>query len=72
MAKMELKRTKPSLKAAKVRRRPKANQFRDSSESLRRISNERLATEAGLRALRDLQKLGGLEDVFGRTGPRSR
>ncbi len=70
MSKAVLKRNNRSLRAAKVRPR-KALQSR-SSEAVRRISEERLATDMGLRALQDLQKFGGLEDVFGRAGPRSK
>jgi hypothetical protein len=39
---------------------------------VRRVINERLAVEAGLQALRDLRRLGGPEDVFGRAATNSR
>jgi hypothetical protein len=60
------------LEVTKVRRLRKTLQSRSNSEAVRRLIDERLAVEAGLQALQDLRKLGGLEDVFGRVVPRSR
>jgi hypothetical protein len=71
MSKVALTRTNLLLEVAKVRRLRRALQSRSNSEAVRRIIDERLATEAGLQALQDLRKLGGLEDVFGRIAPKS-
>ena len=72
MSKVALTRTNLLLEVAKVRRLRKTLQSRSNSEAVRRLIDERLAVEAGLQALQDLQKLGGLEDVFGRITPKSR
>jgi hypothetical protein len=66
MSNSTLTRTNLLLEAAKVRRLRKALGSRSNSEAVRRAINERLAVEAGLQALRDLRRHGGLEDVFGR------
>ena len=72
MSKIALTRTNLLLETGKVRRLRKALGSVSNSEAVRRVINERLAVEAGLRALRDLRTLGGLEDVFGRAVPKSR
>jgi hypothetical protein len=72
MSKIALTRTNLLLEVGKVRRLRKALRSRSNSEAVRRAIDERLALEAGLRALRNLRKLGGLEDVFGRVPARRR
>jgi hypothetical protein len=72
MSKVALTRTNLVLETAKVRRLRKALGSASNSEAVRRAINERLAVEKGLRALRDLQRLGGLEDVFGRAATNTR
>lgn len=59
------------LEPQKVRRLRKALRSRSNSDAVRLVIGERLAVETGLKALRKLRKLGGLEDVFYRTPPRS-
>lgn len=66
MSKTALKRTNLLLETRKVGRLRKALRSRSNSEAVRRVIDERLAAESGLKALRNLRKLGGLEDVFGR------
>lgn len=66
MGKIVLKRTNLLLETGKVARLRKALRSRSNSEAVRQVIDERLAAEAGLRALQQLRKLGGLEDVFGR------
>jgi len=61
-----LTRTNLLLEVGKVRRLRKALQSRSNSEAVRLVIDERLAVEVGLQALRNLQKLGGLVDIFGR------
>ena len=72
MSNVALTRTNLLLETAKVRRLRKALGSPSNSEAVRRVINERLAVEAGLQALRDLRRLGGPEDVFGRTVTNSR
>lgn len=72
MSKTALTRTNLLLEVGKVRRLRKALQSRSYTEAVRRAIDERLAMEAGLRALRSLRKLGGVEDVFGRLPARRR
>ena len=72
MSSLPLTRTNLLLDTAKVRRIRKALQARSNSEAVRRLIDERLAVEAGLRALQDLRRLGGLEDVFGRAPSKNR
>ena len=71
-SKAALTRTNLLLETAKVRRLRKALGSPSNSEAVRRVINERLAVEAGLQALRDLRRLGGPEDVFGRAATNSR
>jgi hypothetical protein len=66
MSKAPLTRTNLLLETGKIRRLRKALQSRSNSEAVRRAVDERLAVETGLAALRNLRKLGGPEDVFGR------
>jgi len=61
-----LTRTNLLLEAGKVRQLRRALQSRSNSEAVRLVIDERLAVEAGLQALRNLGKLGGPVDVFGR------
>jgi hypothetical protein len=61
-----LRRTNLVLEIEKVRRLRKALRSRSNSEAVRLVIDERLAAETGLQALRNLQKFGGLEDVFNR------
>ena len=72
MSKVALTRTNLLLETTKVRRLRKALGSASNSEAVRRVINERLAVEAGLQALRDLRRLGGPEDVFGRAATNSR
>ncbi len=66
MSRRALKRTNLLLEVGKIRRLRKALRSRSNSEAVRRVIDERLAVEAGLKALRSLRKLGGFEDVFAR------
>jgi len=72
MHKSALKRTNLLLETAKVRRLRETLGSPSNSDAVRRAINERLAVESGLRALRDLRRYAGLEDVFGRTANNSR
>ena len=72
MHKPALKRTNLLLETAKVRRLRETLGSPSNSDAVRRAIDERLAVEAGLRALRDLRRLGALEDVFGRLATKSR
>jgi hypothetical protein len=72
MSKAALTRTNLLLETGKIRRLRKALQSRSNSEAVRRAVDERLAVETGLAALRNLRKLGGLEDVFGRARAKKR
>lgn len=63
MTRARLTRTNLLLEVQKVRRLRKALQARSNSEAVRTVIEERLAVEAGLQALRRLQKCGGLEDL---------
>jgi hypothetical protein len=67
MSRAALTRTNLLLETGKVRRLRKALRSRSNSEAVRRVIEERLAVEAGLNALQNLRKLGGLEDAFVRT-----
>jgi len=69
--KKAIRRTNLLLDLGKVRQLRKALRLRSNSEAVRWAIDERLAIEAGLNALRDLRKLGGLEDVFGRAFAKS-
>jgi hypothetical protein len=66
MGKVALTRTNLMLEVAEVRRQRRTLQSRNNSEAVRRLIDERLAVEAGLQALRNLRRLGGLNDVFRR------
>lgn len=66
MSRASLTRTNLLLETRKVRRLRKALRSRSNSEAVRLVIDERLAAEAGLRALRKLRKSGGIEDVFNR------
>jgi hypothetical protein len=72
MHKLALKRTNLLLETAKVRRLRETLGSPSNSDAVRRAINDRLAVEAGLRALHDLRRLGGLTDVFGRAATKSR
>jgi hypothetical protein len=65
-----LTRTNLVLETGKIRKLRKALRSRSNSEAVRRVIDERLAAEAGLGALRELQRLGGPEDVFGRAAAK--
>jgi len=69
--KRTIRRTNLLLDLGKVRQLRKALRLRSNSEAVRWAIDERLAVEAGLNALRDLSKLGGLDDVFGRASAKS-
>ena len=71
MSREALTRTNLLLEAGKVRRLRRALRSRSNSEAVRRVIEERLAVEAGLTALQNLQRLGGLEDVFERAQANS-
>ena len=66
MSRAALTRTNLLLETGKVRRLRVALRSRSNSEAVRLVIDERLAVEAGLRALRKLRKRGGIEDVFNR------
>ena len=66
MSRAALTRTNLLLETPKVRRLRKALRSRSNSEAVRMVIDERLAVEAGLRALRKLRKSGGIDDVFNR------
>jgi len=72
MTRTALTRTNLLLETGKVRRLRKALRSRSNSEAVRRVIEERLTVEAGLAALCNLQKLGGLLDVFGRAPAKAR
>jgi hypothetical protein len=63
-------RTNLLVDLAKVRELRKALNVRSNSEAVRCVIDERLAVEKGLTALRRLKKLGGPDDVFGRTSAK--
>ena len=69
--KKAIRRTNLLLDLGKVRLLRKTLRLRSNSEAVRRTIDERLAVEAGLSALRDLRKLGGLDDIFGRPSAKS-
>jgi hypothetical protein len=64
-------RTNLLLELAKVIQLRRVLRLQSNSEAVRRVIDERLAAETGLKALRTLRKLGGPEDVF-RRAPRKR
>lgn len=66
MSRAALTRTNLLLETGKIRRLREALRSRSNSEAVRLVIDERLAVEAGLRALRRLRKRGGLEDAFKR------
>lgn len=66
MSSAPLTRTNLLLEVGKVRQLRKALRSRSNSEAVRLVIDERLAVEAGLRALRSLRKLRGPADVFNR------
>ena len=70
--KRTIRRTNLLLDLGKVRKLRKALRLRSNSEAVRFAIDERLAVEAGLNALRDLRKLGGLDDIFGRTSAKNK
>ena len=70
MTRAALTRTNLLLEVGKVRRLRMALQSRSNSEAVRLVIEERLAVEAGLRALRRLRKFGGPADVFNRAPAR--
>lgn len=70
MRKAALTRTNLVLETGKIRRLRKALRSRSNSEAVRRVIDERLAAETGLEALRELQRLGGPEDVFERAATK--
>jgi len=65
-----LTRTNLFLEVGKVRRLRKALQSRSNSEAVRLVIDERLAVEAGLEALRNLRRLGGVADIFDRASAK--
>ncbi len=67
-----LTRTNLLLETGKVRRLRKGLQSRSNADAVWRVIDERPAVETGLRALRRLRKLGGLQDVFGRAPAKKR
>ena len=72
MSRAALTRTNLLLETGKVRRLREALQSRSNSEAVRLVIDERLAVEAGLQALRRLQKRGGLQDLFDRAPAKRR
>ena len=72
MKRAALTRTNLLLEVGKVRRLRKALRSRSNSEAVRQVIDERLAVETGLEALRNLRRLGGPDDVFGRATAKKR
>jgi hypothetical protein len=72
MNRAALTRTNLLLEVGKVRRLRKALRSRSNSEAVRQVIDERLAAETGLEALRNLRRLGGPDDVFGRATAKKR
>jgi hypothetical protein len=72
MSRAALTRTNLLLEVGKVRQLRKTLQSRSNSEAVRFVIEERLAVETSLQALRNLRKLGGPEDVFGRARAKRR
>ena len=72
MNRAALTRTNLLLEVGKVRRLRKALRSRSNSEAVRQVIDERLAVETGLEALRNLRRLGGPDDVFGRATAKKR
>jgi hypothetical protein len=72
MNRAALTRTNLLLEVGKVRRLRKALRSRSNSEAVRRVIDERLAVETGLKALQSLRRLGGPDDVFGRAPAKKR
>lgn len=70
MRKRTLTRTNLLVEMPKLRYLRKKLRSRSNSEAVRRLMDERIAAEKGVQALRDLQKFGGLKDVFGRAPKR--
>jgi hypothetical protein len=66
MSKRALTRTNLLLETSKVSRLRRTLRSRSNSEAVRLVIDERLAAESASRALQELRKRGGLEDVFGR------
>jgi len=60
------------LHAGKVRKLRRALRATSNSAALRRVIDDRLAVEEGLRALGALRRFGGIEDVFGRAPKKRR
>jgi hypothetical protein len=60
------------LDAGKVRQLREALRSRSNSEAVRLVIDERLAVEAGLRALRRMGKRGGIADIFDRAPAKRR
>jgi hypothetical protein len=67
-----LTRTNLLLEVGKLRRLRKALRSRSNSEAVRQVIDERLAVETGLEVLRNLRRLGGPDDVFGRATAKKR
>jgi len=72
MGKVAFSRTNLLLDASKVRQLRRALRSRSNSEAIRRAISERLAAEEGLRALRDLSRFGGLDDLFARASVKGK
>lgn len=66
MSNRKLTRMNLLLQKDKLQQLRKTLRSRSASEAVRRVIDERLAVEKGLRAIRALQRLGGLDDIFGR------
>lgn len=71
MSRVQLTRTNLLLETEKLRRLRKVLRARSNSEAVRQAIDEQLAIKAGIRAVRKLRELGGLEDVFGRAPKRA-
>jgi hypothetical protein len=70
MGKSALTRTNLMLDTGKLLRVRRTLRSRSNSEAVRRLIDEHLAAERGVQALKNLQKFGGLKDVFGRLSKR--
>jgi hypothetical protein len=66
MGKKELTRTNLPIEPGRICRLRNALSPECNSEAMRHAIDERLAAETGLAALRELRRLGGLENAFHR------
>ncbi len=72
MPKATLKRVNLMLEEGKLRRLRRQNRARSNSEAVRMAIDRELAITGIQNALRSLQRIGGVEDVFNRAPVRSK